>query len=101
MEQFGIDDWTRIALHLRERLGKQRRTGKQCRERWYNHLSPTVNKLPWTPEEEERLFVHHQQYGNRWKDISKLFIGRTDNDIKNHFYSTLRRSLRRLNKIIG
>ena len=27
--------------------------------------------------------------------------GRTDNDIKNRFYSTLRRSLRRLNKYIG
>lgn len=26
---------------------------------------------------------------------------RTDNSIKNHFYSTLRRSLRRLNKCLG
>jgi myb proto-oncogene protein len=26
---------------------------------------------------------------------------RTDNNIKNHFYSTLRRSLRRLNKLSG
>ena len=47
------------------------------------------------------MFDAHQRYGNKWTEIAKLFHGRTDNDIKNHFYSMLRRSLRRVNKILG
>lgn len=43
----------------------------------------------------------HKIHGNKWKLLTKYLPGRTDNDIKNHFYSTLRRSLRRLNKYIG
>ena len=46
-----MEDWTRIASKLKDYLGMERRTGKQCRERWYNHLSPTVNKQPWTQQE--------------------------------------------------
>ena len=47
------------------------------------------------------MFESHQKYGNKWTEIAKLFHGRTDNDIKNHFYSMLRRSLRRINKLLG
>ncbi|CAN0178290.1 unnamed protein product, partial [Ectocarpus sp. 8 AP-2014] len=31
------------------------RVGKQCRERWFNHLDPTLKKSSWTPEEDEIL----------------------------------------------
>lgn len=47
------------------------------------------------------MFEAHQKYGNKWTEIAKNFEGRTDNDIKNHFYSMLRRSLRRVNKLLG
>lgn len=47
------------------------------------------------------MFKAHQKYGNRWTQIAKIFEGRTDNDVKNHFYSMLRRSLRRINKLLG
>ena len=47
------------------------------------------------------MFEAHQQFGNKWTEITKMFHGRTDNDIKNHFYSMLRRSLRRINKLLG
>lgn len=47
------------------------------------------------------MFEAHQKYGNKWTEIAKIFEGRTDNDIKNHFYSMLRRSLRRVNKLLG
>lgn len=76
MKEWGLDDWTQISIKLRDYLGMQKRTGKQCRERWYNHLSPEVNKHPWSEEEEEMLFSCHRKYGNRWKDISRLFVGR-------------------------
>lgn len=47
------------------------------------------------------LFDAHAAIGNRWKDITKMMSGRTDNDVKNHFYSTVRRALRRLDKHFG
>ena len=69
--------------------------------RWHNHLNPNVNKNAWTANEDKLMFEAHQLHGNRWTEIAKMFEGRTDNDIKNHFYSMLRRSLRRVNKLLG
>eukprot|EP01017_Pseudomicrothorax_dubius_P040169 TRINITY_DN6248_c0_g1_i3.p1 TRINITY_DN6248_c0_g1~~TRINITY_DN6248_c0_g1_i3.p1 ORF type:complete len:355 (+),score=50.82 TRINITY_DN6248_c0_g1_i3:157-1221(+) len=68
---------------------------------YLNHLSPQVVKRAWTPQEEASLFDAHRKLGNRWTEIAKLLPGRYENSIKNHFYSLLRRSLRRLIKHIG
>jgi len=35
------------------------RSGKQCRERWFNNLNPNVKKGNWTAEEDQIIF---QQY---------------------------------------
>jgi myb proto-oncogene protein len=44
------------------------------------------------------IFSAHKIHGNKWAEISKMIPGRTDNCVKNHFYSTLRRHLRKINK---
>ena len=96
VEENGTKQWTLIAERLNAYFPNAVRTGKQCRERWHNHLNPGINKEGWTIEEEILLFTSHSKIGNKWAEISNFLPGRTDNSIKNHFYSTLRKQYRTL-----
>ena len=86
VDKNGPQKWTLIAEHLPGRIGKQ------CRERWHNHLNPKIKKIGWSREEEWILYLMHRNNGNKWAEIAKVLEGRTDNTIKNHWNCCLNHS---------
>ena len=103
VQEKGIRKWSEIARMLNaQELNPacKERTGKQCRSRWLNHLDPSINKSPWTPDEEKQLIWLQTQLGNKWSEISRRMKGRTDNDVKNHYNSLLRKRDRTKRKAV-
>ena len=85
VEVHGPNKWTECARRI------DGRCGKQCRERWMNTLDPRVKRGNWKEEEQMNIFLQMQENWSSWATISKHLPGRTENAIKNYFYSSVRR----------
>ena len=86
--KYGAARWSMIATTI-----ASGRVGKQCRERWTQHLSPDLKRTDWSTEEDNAILQGVAVMGTRWCDIVKdtVLSGRTDNSIKNRFYALQRK----------
>jgi hypothetical protein len=93
IQKHGIKKWTLIAKDLSHQLKDLNvyRQAKQCRERWINHLDPTINKGLWDQAEDIKLLTEISRIGRRWSELAKLMINRTENSVKNRWKSLLKK----------
>ncbi|KAL7596112.1 hypothetical protein Lser_V15G29122 [Lactuca serriola] len=82
--------WSDIARNA----GLQR-CGKSCRLRWINYLRPDLKRGAFSSQEEELIIHLHSLLGNRWSQIAARLPGRTDNEIKNFWNSTIKKRLKK------
>lgn len=81
-------DWATIAKSV------EGRSAKQCRERWFLNLDPSINHGPWTAEEDHALMEFVRLNGGKWSLIAKHMPGRTENSVKTRYYSLQRKQAR-------
>ncbi|GMI31379.1 hypothetical protein TrCOL_g833 [Triparma columacea] len=90
VKEYGTSSWSRVSESIKTR------TGKQCRERYHNHLDPNVKKGGWSKEEDALILSLQKQYGNAWAKITSYLPGRTDNAVKNRYWSATRSAARKM-----
>jgi hypothetical protein len=83
VNEHGTTEWPKLVTLL------PHRTPKQCRERWFNSLDPTVVKGPWTAEEDRSIFEGYVTHGPKWALIAQSIAGRSDNAIKNRWNASI------------
>ncbi|GMJ01255.1 hypothetical protein HRI_003794700 [Hibiscus trionum] len=72
------------------------RCGKSCRLRWTNYLRPDLKRGLLSEDEEKMVIDLHAQLGNRWSKIASHLPGRTDNEIKNHWNTHIKKKLKKM-----
>lgn len=89
VEEMGQKKWAKIA-NILSCLFKTDRKGKNCRERWNNHLDPNINKGEWSYDEDLIVLTGFKEMGRKWSCISKKLIGRTENSVKNRWNTLMK-----------
>ncbi|CAG9324448.1 unnamed protein product [Blepharisma stoltei] len=94
VEARGLKAWSAIAKELNAVMHQKNevRNGRQCRERWYNHVDPSLKKGEWTPEEDMYILEQQQLIGNKWSEIARGLTGRTENSVKNRWKSMVKKT---------
>jgi hypothetical protein len=91
VNQYGERDWDIICKLMKN---KNRR---QCKDRWRNYLDPSLNKTPFTDDENDLIRIKVAELGFKWKEISKCFINRTEAMVRNQFQSLSKRNTKETN----
>jgi 23S rRNA U2552 (ribose-2'-O)-methylase RlmE/FtsJ len=83
--RFGRRSWDVVASYM------PNRSARQCRDRWKFYLCPSVNRAPWTAEEDQLLLAKYRELGPRWSALCQFFENRSLNNIKNRWNSVVRK----------
>ncbi|KAK7263592.1 hypothetical protein RJT34_31184 [Clitoria ternatea] len=92
--RYGCWNWRQLP-----RFAGLARCGKSCRLRWMNYLRPNIKRGNFTQEEEECIIRMHKVLGNKWSIIAAELPGRTDNEIKNHWHTSLKKRFQTQNTV--
>ncbi|KAG5225073.1 myb-related protein [Salix suchowensis] len=90
----GEGKWTNIVRETGLKRG-----GKSCRLRWMNYLRPDIKRGNFSGDEEDLIIRMHKLLGNRWSLIAGRLPGRTDNEIKNYWHTTIAKKARGKSKV--
>ena len=83
--KYGKNNWARVASLL------NRKTAKQCKARWYEWLDPSIRKVEWSRDEEEKLLHLAKLMPNQWRSIAPI-VGRTAGQCIEHYELLLDRA---------
>ncbi|OMJ70564.1 hypothetical protein SteCoe_31442 [Stentor coeruleus] len=93
-----VKKWGQIAEQVNKVIhsGLKIRSGKQCKERWLNHLDPNMKRDKWSESEDLHVLKLYKSLGNKWSEISKIIGNRTDSSIKNRVKSLMNKQKQEL-----
>ena len=84
INEFGEDNWTLVSKKM------EKRSSRQCRERWKYYLNPNLNLRNWSPEEDQLILNKRKELGPKWATIATFFQNRTDAMIKTRYNALIR-----------